>query len=85
MMNISPALVFTGVLIAMLLMVVGMCFLARKGGIDGEKLAQAKAETKAAIKQKEIANDQTKIANNAPTSRNDALLNKLSKRSRSNR
>jgi Tfp pilus assembly protein PilO len=62
MISASPALVFTGILIAMLLMVVGMCFLARKAGIDGEKAKQAEANAKNAIKQKEIANVQTEIA-----------------------
>ncbi len=72
--------------------VIGACFVSvglmvwsvRNDAIKGEKLEQAKAEVKNAIKQKEIANEQTEIANNAPNSRDDALK-RLSRRSCSNR
>jgi SOS response regulatory protein OraA/RecX len=61
-----------------------LIFTLKKSAVKDEKISQAKAETVNAVKQTEIANAQTKISDNAPTTRNDALK-RLSQRSHSNR
>jgi hypothetical protein len=57
---------------------------ASAGVRKSEKLKAAKEAQTQLKKQIEVANAQTKISDNAPTSRNDALK-RLSQRSHSNR
>lgn len=70
--------------------VIGACFVSvglmvwsvRNDAIKGEKLEQAKAKVKNAIKQKEIANEQSEIAAKKTDDFdvNTATLERLSKR-----
>ena len=73
MIEISSIAVFGGVLAAIVIMIALMCWLASREGRSSALLKEAEKDVKEEIKQREIANDQTQVANNAPTTRNNAF------------